>query len=383
MIRVGWSAASRPEAEPHAALARARERRALTAPGPSSGVIDDARVRSARRAAARRAPPSTQARAGDRPVPLAGGAARFRRRCGLRRSATAPAEGFGDLVSRDGAGGGQHLDPQGRGRRRPQPGRRRRCRSSRRARRSRSSSRTSSIATGAAGAAAAAQLLAGLGLRDRPDAASWSPTTTSSPTPTRSPSSSTTSREYPAKLIGTRQQDRSGAAQDRARRAVPVSSSWADSDEVRVGDWMIAIGNPFGLGSTVTAGIVSARGRDIRAGPYDDFFQVDAADQPRQLGRPQLHARRHGVRRQHRDLLALRRQCRHRLRHPGQPRQAGDRQPDASRARWRAAGWACASRASPTRSPRALGLPEVRRCAGRQRHAGRARREGADPGRAT
>ena len=54
------------------------------------------------------------------------------------------------------------------------------------------------------------------------------------------------------------------------------SSSWADSDEVRVGDWMIAIGNPFGLGSTVTAGIVSARGRDIRAGPYDDFFQIDA-----------------------------------------------------------------------------------------------------------
>jgi serine protease Do len=52
---------------------------------------------------------------------------------------------------------------------------------------------------------------------------------------------------------------------------------WADSEEVRVGDWMVAIGNPFGLGSTVTSGIVSARGRDIRAGPYDDFFQVDAA----------------------------------------------------------------------------------------------------------
>jgi serine protease Do len=43
-----------------------------------------------------------------------------------------------------------------------------------------------------------------------------------------------------------------------------------------VGDWVIAIGNPFGLGSTVTAGIVSARSRDIRAGPYDDFLQVDA-----------------------------------------------------------------------------------------------------------
>jgi serine protease Do len=52
--------------------------------------------------------------------------------------------------------------------------------------------------------------------------------------------------------------------------------TFADSDSVRVGDWIIAIGNPFGLGSSVTAGIVSARSRDIRAGPYDDFLQVDA-----------------------------------------------------------------------------------------------------------
>jgi serine protease Do len=52
--------------------------------------------------------------------------------------------------------------------------------------------------------------------------------------------------------------------------------TFADSDHVRVGDWIIAIGNPFGLGSTVTAGIISARSRDIRAGPYDDFLQVDA-----------------------------------------------------------------------------------------------------------
>jgi serine protease Do len=57
----------------------------------------------------------------------------------------------------------------------------------------------------------------------------------------------------------------------------PVQAvTFADSDSVRVGDWIIAIGNPFGLGSTVTAGIVSARSRDIRAGPYDDFLQVDA-----------------------------------------------------------------------------------------------------------
>jgi serine protease Do len=45
----------------------------------------------------------------------------------------------------------------------------------------------------------------------------------------------------------------------------------------RVGDWVVAVGNPFGLGGTVTAGIVSARGRDIGAGPYDDFIQIDAS----------------------------------------------------------------------------------------------------------
>ncbi len=52
--------------------------------------------------------------------------------------------------------------------------------------------------------------------------------------------------------------------------------SWGDSDVARVGDWVLAIGNPFGLGGTVTAGIVSARARDINAGPYDDFIQTDA-----------------------------------------------------------------------------------------------------------
>ena len=52
---------------------------------------------------------------------------------------------------------------------------------------------------------------------------------------------------------------------------------FGDSDASRVGDWVLAIGNPFGLGGTVTAGIVSARGRDIQQGPYDDFIQTDAA----------------------------------------------------------------------------------------------------------
>jgi serine protease Do len=52
---------------------------------------------------------------------------------------------------------------------------------------------------------------------------------------------------------------------------------FGDSDKSRVGDWVLAIGNPFGLGGSVTAGIVSARGRDIGQGPYDDFLQTDAA----------------------------------------------------------------------------------------------------------
>ena len=55
------------------------------------------------------------------------------------------------------------------------------------------------------------------------------------------------------------------------------ATGWGDSDGIRIGDWVMAIGNPFGLGGTVTAGIVSARGRDIRSGPYDDFIQTDAA----------------------------------------------------------------------------------------------------------
>ncbi len=56
-----------------------------------------------------------------------------------------------------------------------------------------------------------------------------------------------------------------------------VAVPFGDSDHMRVGDWVLAIGNPFGLGGTVTAGILSARARDINAGPYDDFLQTDAS----------------------------------------------------------------------------------------------------------
>ncbi len=52
---------------------------------------------------------------------------------------------------------------------------------------------------------------------------------------------------------------------------------WGDSDGAQIGDWVLAIGSPFGLDSTVSSGIISGRGRDIHAGPYDDFLQIDAA----------------------------------------------------------------------------------------------------------
>ena len=65
----------------------------------------------------------------------------------------------------------------------------------------------------------------------------------------------------------------SGAAPEAPLTSVPLG----DSDKVRVGDCVVAIGNPFGLGGTVTAGIVSARNRKISSGPYDDYIQTDAA----------------------------------------------------------------------------------------------------------
>lgn len=67
--------------------------------------------------------------------------------------------------------------------------------------------------------------------------------------------------------------------------------SFGDSDAVRVGDWVIAIGNPFGLGGTVTAGILSAHHRDINAGPYDDFLQTDASINKGNSGGPMFNVK--------------------------------------------------------------------------------------------
>jgi serine protease Do len=82
-------------------------------------------------------------------------------------------------------------------------------------------------------------------------------------------------RTYTAELVGRDPKTDIALLKINGNGPFPTVT-FADSDKVRVGDWVIAIGNPFGLGSTVTAGIVSARSRDIRAGPYDDFLQVDA-----------------------------------------------------------------------------------------------------------
>ena len=67
--------------------------------------------------------------------------------------------------------------------------------------------------------------------------------------------------------------------------------AFGNSDESRVGDWVLAIGNPFGFGGTVTAGIVSARARDINAGPYDDFIQTDAAINRGNSGGPMFNVK--------------------------------------------------------------------------------------------
>ena len=70
-----------------------------------------------------------------------------------------------------------------------------------------------------------------------------------------------------------------------------TATKWGRSNDIRVGSWVLAIGNPFGLGGTVTAGIVSARQRDINAGPYDDFIQTDASINRGNSGGPMFNTK--------------------------------------------------------------------------------------------
>ncbi len=93
-----------------------------------------------------------------------------------------------------------------------------------------------------------------------------------------------------ATLLGT--DPRTDLAVLRVNHSAPLPFvAWGDSDTAEVGDWVLAIGNPFGLGGTVTAGIVSARGRDIRQGPFDDFIQTDAAINRGNSGGPLFNLR--------------------------------------------------------------------------------------------
>lgn len=91
-----------------------------------------------------------------------------------------------------------------------------------------------------------------------------------------------------ATLVGRDEKTDLALLKVKAPKALPTLS-WGDSDRARVGDPVMAIGNPFGLGGTVTAGIISARARDIQAGPYDDFIQTDAAINQGNSGGPLLN----------------------------------------------------------------------------------------------
>ena len=99
-----------------------------------------------------------------------------------------------------------------------------------------------------------------------------------------------TGKEFKAKVVGRdAKTDIALIEIHGASDLVPVVLG--DSDDLKVGQWVVAIGNPFGLENTVTAGIVSAMGRHINQGPYDNFIQTDAAINPGNSGGPLLNTR--------------------------------------------------------------------------------------------
>jgi len=91
--------------------------------------------------------------------------------------------------------------------------------------------------------------------------------------------------KYEAKIIGRDEKTDIALIKIEVDKKI-TAAKLGDSDKLRVGDWVVAIGNPFGLGNTVTAGIVSAKGRIIGAGPYDNFIQTDASINPGNSGGP-------------------------------------------------------------------------------------------------
>jgi serine protease Do len=95
----------------------------------------------------------------------------------------------------------------------------------------------------------------------------------------------TDGNKYKAKVIGRDAKTDLALLKIDAGHSLPYVA-FGDSDNEQEGDWVIAVGNPFGLGGTVTAGIVSAHGRNINSGPYDDFIQIDAPINPGNSGGP-------------------------------------------------------------------------------------------------
>ena len=92
-------------------------------------------------------------------------------------------------------------------------------------------------------------------------------------------------KEYKAKVVGRDPKTDLAVLKIEGGDSLPAAAL-GDSDNLQVGDWVMAIGNPFGLSNTVTTGIVSAKGRVIGAGPYDDFIQTDASINPGNSGGP-------------------------------------------------------------------------------------------------
>jgi serine protease Do len=97
-------------------------------------------------------------------------------------------------------------------------------------------------------------------------------------------------KDYPARVVGKDKKTDLALIKIEAPGQLPVAPL-GDSDRLKVGEWVLAIGNPFGLAETVTAGIVSAKGRVIGAGPYDDFIQTDASINPGNSGGPLFNFR--------------------------------------------------------------------------------------------
>jgi len=97
-------------------------------------------------------------------------------------------------------------------------------------------------------------------------------------------------REFEAKVIGRDAKTDIAVIKINAKTNLPAATL-GDSDRLEVGEWVVAIGNPFGLDSTVTSGIVSAKGRHIGQGPYDNFIQTDASINPGNSGGPLINLR--------------------------------------------------------------------------------------------